>query len=253
MPQQVALRCATHAAAQSNEQSMWHTAMHHNVTTTLPLRYHYVTSRPFVFRTVHLEASADGVCFTISTCKVFFENYPHARFCVAISTCEVCVATLAPGGFLPPGGFCAVFTRAFALQDQRSVPICRCHSAIRTRCMHAVFRCNHLNLVRAWRCHAWRCPNRVLAWCWRVRARVRLRTPFRYVEFLFDQEAHIVAAKVSHFILEKSRVVHQGTGERSFHIFYQILEGLDNRTLEALRLSRDVGQYACVSCAHTDR
>jgi hypothetical protein len=41
---------------------------------------------------------------------------------------------------------------------------------------------------------------------------------------------------VTNFLLEKSRVVHQGLNERSFHIFYQLLNQQDANVREALGL-----------------
>lgn len=66
----------------------------------------------------------------------------------------------------------------------------------------------------------------------------------KYVELQFDTACHVSAAKVSHYILEKSRVVRQGDRERNFHFFYYLLEGLDDRTLHALELVRDPGKYS---------
>ncbi|XP_071086706.1 unconventional myosin-XVI-like [Haliotis cracherodii] len=46
------------------------------------------------------------------------------------------------------------------------------------------------------------------------------------LEVSYTVEGGILGAKMSQYLLEKSRVVHQGRGERNFHIFYWMLSGI---------------------------
>ncbi|KAM4879292.1 myosin-IIIb-like [Sylvia borin] len=53
----------------------------------------------------------------------------------------------------------------------------------------------------------------------------------KYIQLRF-QENTVQGAKLSEYLLEKSRVVQQGTGERNFHIFYYMFAGLSSEQKE---------------------
>nr|CDS17618.1 myosin XV [Echinococcus granulosus] len=54
----------------------------------------------------------------------------------------------------------------------------------------------------------------------------------KFVEVFFTGPS-IIGARVTNYLLEKSRVVQQSTGERNYHIFYQFLSGLEKETKNA--------------------
>ncbi|RVE58585.1 hypothetical protein OJAV_G00195820 [Oryzias javanicus] len=60
----------------------------------------------------------------------------------------------------------------------------------------------------------------------------------KYLEMRFTCGGTVVGAKISEYLLEKSRVIHQAIGERNFHIFYYIYAGLaDRKKLAHYKLS----------------
>ncbi|XP_068603891.1 myosin-IIIa [Brachionichthys hirsutus] len=60
----------------------------------------------------------------------------------------------------------------------------------------------------------------------------------KYLEMRFTCGGTVVGAKISEYLLEKSRVIHQAVGEKNFHIFYYIYAGLaDRKKLAHYKLS----------------
>ncbi|XP_033123994.1 unconventional myosin-Ie-like [Anneissia japonica] len=65
----------------------------------------------------------------------------------------------------------------------------------------------------------------------------------KYVEIQFSPGGEPDGGKISNFLLEKSRVVSQNPGERSFHIFYQLINGVPGDQKEQLGLTNPEYYY----------
>jgi myosin-1 len=65
----------------------------------------------------------------------------------------------------------------------------------------------------------------------------------KYMEIQFDGAGAPVGGRLLNYLLEKSRVVVAGKGERSFHIFYQMLAGMDAARLKKYHLVGDPTRY----------
>ncbi|KAH0480515.1 MAG: hypothetical protein KVP17_001860 [Porospora cf. gigantea B] len=73
----------------------------------------------------------------------------------------------------------------------------------------------------------------------------------RFMQFVLKKSGGIVHATVQGFLLEKTRVITQGSSERSYHVFYQLVKGLDGNTRRLLGLRNS---YPCLggSATRTD-
>uniref|UniRef100_A0A914X3M0 Myosin-3 n=1 Tax=Plectus sambesii TaxID=2011161 RepID=A0A914X3M0_9BILA len=71
----------------------------------------------------------------------------------------------------------------------------------------------------------------------------------KFIRVHFSGSGKLAGGDIEHYLLEKSRVVRQAQGERSYHIFYQIMSGFDPKLREKLQLTNDLKYYHFVSQA----
>ncbi|KAK6025120.1 myosin head [Ostertagia ostertagi] len=75
---------------------------------------------------------------------------------------------------------------------------------------------------------------------------VRNNNSSRFGKFIrthFSAQGKLAGGDIEHYLLEKSRVVRQAPGERSYHIFYQLMSGHNPKIRDQLKLTHDLKYY----------
>jgi len=71
----------------------------------------------------------------------------------------------------------------------------------------------------------------------------------KFIEIHFDGKCSVVGGYISHYLLERARVVSQSSAERNYHIFYQLIAGADEALASKLHLSSpDKFRYLANGC-----
>uniref|UniRef100_A0A1I8P1M8 Myosin motor domain-containing protein n=1 Tax=Stomoxys calcitrans TaxID=35570 RepID=A0A1I8P1M8_STOCA len=69
----------------------------------------------------------------------------------------------------------------------------------------------------------------------------------KYMDIQFDFTGTPIGGNILKYLLEKSRVINQSSGERNFHIFYQLLAGASDEQLKEMNLTRSLQDYGYLS------
>lgn len=73
----------------------------------------------------------------------------------------------------------------------------------------------------------------------------------KYIDIHFTKDGVIEGAAIEQYLLEKSRIVSQGSDERNYHIFYCMLAGMTREERQKLELT-DASQYKYLTGVSTD-
>ncbi|XP_017783623.1 PREDICTED: unconventional myosin-Ib isoform X2 [Nicrophorus vespilloides] len=66
----------------------------------------------------------------------------------------------------------------------------------------------------------------------------------KFLDIEFDYKGDPIGGHLMQYLLDKSRITNLASGDRNFHIFYQLLSGADIHLLKGLKLQRNVEHYS---------
>ena len=69
----------------------------------------------------------------------------------------------------------------------------------------------------------------------------------KFIEIQFSRTFKMAGARINIYLLEKSRVVQQSSGERNYHVFYQVLAGLSGEERSLFHLSSPAEEFALIN------
>lgn len=69
----------------------------------------------------------------------------------------------------------------------------------------------------------------------------------KWIEISFDGNNHIGGAQLVTYLLEQSRIVEPGAGERNYHIFYQLCQGLPKEQRQAWKIGEAESFRVCAA------
>ena len=67
----------------------------------------------------------------------------------------------------------------------------------------------------------------------------------KYIDIQFSKSGQIECARIDEYLLEKSRIITQQSGERNFHIFYMMIRGMSSQERDKLMIHQSPDQYSC--------
>lgn len=74
----------------------------------------------------------------------------------------------------------------------------------------------------------------------------------KFIELRFDTGGMLVGASIETYLLEKVRLIGQAEGERNYHVFYEMLAGMSDESLEEYFLDEySAEDFAITSCSGT--
>lgn len=74
----------------------------------------------------------------------------------------------------------------------------------------------------------------------------------KFIKIEFSSNGRISGAVIEKYLLEKTRIIYQIEGERSYHIFYQLIKGADSDMKKKLNLSNNIYDYTYLQSSVSD-